>query len=122
MKRIKVPILTEEYKIVVFIGDKKELYKQASKYLGNTEQEVEEFLNDNRGCAINTFGMSIKKHPLILINGDFPWDMSLATLAHEASHAMDYIQSSLGINDMSGEIHGHGIASVMRHCLKFMKK
>ena len=124
MKKHIVPILTEQYKIVVLIGERKELVKVGAKYLRKTEQEVEKFFGQtmSRGCAIDTFSMGLLLHPLILVDGDFPANQSVGTLAHEASHCMDFITERLGIDDRSGEIQAHGIASVMRHCLKYLNK
>jgi len=122
MKTILVPILTEQYKIKVCIGSKKELIRFASKYLDKTKEDIEKFVNNNRGAAFNTFDMGLNIHPLIIINGDFPAGEAIATVAHEASHAMDYLQWALGIKDGSGEFHAHGIASVIRHASKLWLK
>lgn len=120
MKRVLVPILTEEYKINVFLGGKEELIKQAAKYLGKDEEDVRDFFKSKRGCAINCIPDGL--HPLILVSTELDVFTGFATLAHEASHAMDYIQSQLGITDSSGEVHAHGIASVMRHTLQDLHK
>ena len=122
MKKITVPILTEEYKVIVFIGTGDELIKAGARYLEIPEKEMYERLKNKRGIAYDTFSSGIKKQPAIFINGDYPVEESIATLAHEASHAMDYIQVFLGIRDINGEVHAHGIASVMRHSLKSIKK
>lgn len=99
MKNIKVPIFTEEYKIEVEI----------------TKNIKDEF----RGRAFNRLP---DKNPLIKINGDLSYYTALATLAHEASHAMDYIEEYLGLEDPSGEFHAHGIGAVMRIVGKSLKK
>jgi hypothetical protein len=119
MKKITVPILTEEYKIVVFLGKKDDLIDASSKYLKKSKEEIKESFA-GRGIAFNCTKEEL--HPLILVDADLDVYTGFATLAHEASHAMDFIQSHLGINDTSGELHAHGIASVMRHCLKTLHK
>ena len=119
MRKIKVPILTEEYFIWAYLGERQELVKNAAKYLERDEKEVDEFFT-GRGAAINCIDEGL--NPLIMVKTDLDVYTGFATLAHEASHAMDYIQHYLGINDGSGEVHAHGIASVMRHCLKDLDK
>lgn len=119
MRRIKVPILTEEYSIWVYLGEREEIVKGASKYLDRPIDEVDEFFK-GRGAAVNCLDEG--NPPLIIVRTDLDVYTAFATLAHEASHAMDYIQAFLGIEDRSGEVHAHGIASVMRHTLKDLHK
>jgi hypothetical protein len=121
MNKLKVPILTEEYKIIVYIGTKEELIKQGSKYLNLDKETIKDFLDNRRGIAYDTLRAELNKDVIILIDGDYNYNDSVATIAHEASHAMDFIQAYLGISDSSGEIHAHGIASVLRHTLKELK-
>ena len=119
MRKIKVPILTEEYFVWVYLGSRDELIKGAAKYLDRDIKEVGESFK-GRGAAFNYIEDGLA--PLIIVRTDLDVYTAFSTLAHEASHAMDYIQSYLGINDGSGEVHAHGIASVMRHTLKDLHK
>lgn len=107
MKKYRVPIFTEEYAINICIGTIKEIEKGAKSYGIKSDN----LFSAHRGRAYNCFP---DKLPFITINGDLPAHMALATLAHEASHAIDYIIEYVGINDRSGEFRGHGIAAVMR--------
>ena len=117
MKKIKVPILTEEYAVWVYIGKPEQVRKETSRYLG---KEVEKEWNElHRGRTYQ--GLNYKKHPLIIINGNLPYPIALATLAHEASHAVDYIAEFVGITDTSGEFKGHGIAAIIRGVGKVLK-
>jgi hypothetical protein len=122
MKKKIVPILTEEYKIVVYIGTPEELAKSGAKYLELDKDEMESLLSNQRGIAYDSLRAGLGKPPIIFIDGDQDYISAIATIAHEASHAMDYIQRYLGIDDRAGEIHGHGIASVLRHTLKLLKR
>ena len=121
MKKISVPILTEEYSIIVYIGTLQEIAEQGGLYLDLEKRIMDEMLKGKRGIAYNTFRAGINKDPIILIDGDHEYREAIATIAHEASHAMDYIQEYLGIDDRAGEVHAHGIASVMRHALTLLK-
>lgn len=120
MKKEIVPILTEEYKIVVYIGTLKELTKHGAKYLNISRDEMKSLLTNQRGLTYDSLRAGIGKYPIIFINGDHDYISAIATIAHEASHAMDYIQRYLGIDDRAGEIHAHGVASVLRHTLKLL--
>lgn len=116
MKKIKVRIFTEEYFIEVRIGTREQILKSAAKYLGVSLQAIKNDFGNCRGRAWNgldeVYG---NKHPIIVVDGDYPAHVALATLAHEASHAMDFIASYVGMSTRErGEFHAHGIAAVMR--------
>ena len=117
MKTIKVPIFTEEYKVVVAIGTVEELAKYVSNYAAGWNYEDAWIkCSETRGACWNTLPA---RHPLITLNGDLSWDLALATLPHEACHAVASIMDHLGIrDDNGGEFLAHGISAVMRHCLK----
>jgi hypothetical protein len=122
MKKITVPIFTEEYKIVVIIGTSEERAKFVSKYCEGWDfNKSLDHETKTRGSAFNTLP---KKHPLITLDGNLPCKLALCTLPHEASHCVNYIMNFLGIIDESGELMGHGISAVMRKCVNeiFKKK
>lgn len=123
MKSLKVPIFTEEYAIEVRIGKKKDILKSAAKYLGVSLKAIENDYGNCRGRAWNSldsvYGV---KNPIIVIDGDLPYHVAVATIAHEASHAMDFIEDFIGINDKNGEFHGHGIAAVIRTSGKLFRR
>lgn len=117
MKKIRVPIFTEEYAINLYIGTKGEVLKEAES------RSTTSRLAQSRGvCFYNTLEGDDPIHPLILLNGDLPWDVALSTVAHEASHAMDYISEFIGMNDKSGEFKAHGISAVMRAVAQLVKR
>lgn len=120
MKEIIIPIYTEEYKVVVVMGNVQELAKYAAKNCKGWDYEraLEECQN-NRGT---TWLRLPARHPLITLDSDLPWQQGLATLAHEACHAIGAIMEHLGIKDEpGGEFMGHGVGAVIRHCIKYIK-
>lgn len=115
MKKYKVPIFTEEYFVNVYIGNNNEIKKEAIKY-----GIKEEYLIENtRGMA---FRMLPDKHPLIIVNGDLPTHIAIATLAHEGCHAINFISEYLHINDINGEFQAHGVSAILRATLKSILK
>lgn len=115
MKKFRVPIFTEEYAVIVYVGTKAEIIKGAAKYLKQSVKAVENDYQNCRGRAWNALDTVYgNKHPLIVIDSSLPAHIALATIAHESSHALDFIEDYIGLDDRSGEFHGHGISAVMR--------
>jgi len=120
MKKKEILILTEEYKVIVYIGTVEEMIKPVVKYTGEDIKWVTDVLSRARANAFNN--LPTLKHPLITVNGNLDWEIAVASLAHEASHAMDYIADYTAIDDQNGEFKAQGIGCIMRHCLKLIKK
>jgi len=115
MKTIIVPIFTEEYKIKVVLGGVEELAKYITKNCkGWTYDNALIKCKETRGCAWNLLP---EKHPLITLDSDLSYKLILATLPHEASHAIGYIMEYLNIEDTTDEFRGHAISAVVRHTL-----
>jgi hypothetical protein len=119
MKKVKVPILNSEYYVNVFIGKKEELIKEASKYTTYSPKTIKRDFDNRRGLSYNLFP---DLNPLIIVDGDMKWFDSVATLAHESSHAVSFIEDYLGIKDTSDEFRGHSIGAIMRRVLKDFNK
>lgn len=117
MKKFKVPIFTEEYFIIVIIGERKQIIRSLAKYTSSTIQEVESFFTDY--CSGLCWNCLPNNHPIIAIDGKLNAFKQISTLAHEASHAMDYIADHIKLDHT--EFRAHGIASVMRYVFKNIK-
>lgn len=124
MKIIKVPIFTEEYKIIVAIGKVEELARYVAKNCDGWDyNRALEMCNRARGNAWNRLASDDPKHPLITLDGELDYKLALCTLPHEAAHAVEYIIDYMNIKDVNGEFLGHGISAVMRYCLdEILKK
>ncbi len=115
LNKLKVDIFTEEYKIIVYLGTKDQITKAVAKYLDCSVKSVASDFEGCRGRAWNALADVYKnKNPVIAIDTDRPAHIALSTVAHEASHAMDFIEEYIGVNDLNGEFHAHGISAVMR--------
>lgn len=111
MKKYKVPILNSEYFVIVYVGKKDELVKHGAKYTTYSPKTLARDIQNRRGTTYDLFP---DLNPLILIDGDSPAHSAIATLAHESSHAIQFIENFLAIDDKSGEFRGHGIGAIMR--------
>lgn len=111
LRHLRVPIFTEEYCINIYIGEREDLHKIAAKWMDCSVKACEKDFDGNRGKAYNLFP---EANPLILIDANLKAHIGIATIAHEASHAMDFIEKHIGIKEENGEFHAHGIAAVMR--------
>lgn len=118
MKKVKVPILNSEYSVNVCVGNKAELIKEGAKYTTYSPKTIARDLDNRRGLAYDLFP---DLDPIILIDGDQPAYSALATLAHESSHAVSFIENHLGIKDTNDEFRGHGIGAIMRAVGKTIK-
>lgn len=113
MKPHTIPILNSEYSVAVFIGTREECIKNARKYVGDKELEF-----TGRGHAFFREG----HHPVIIVDSDMEPHDVIATLAHEASHAIQFIEDYVGITDTSGEFRGYGIGRILRTVCKDLFK
>lgn len=118
MKIIKIPVFTEEYGIIVYLGTPKELIKPTSKYVGVGEKTIEKDFANKRGLTFNCYP---DKHPLVVIDSTLDYYVALATFAHEISHAMQYVAEYVGIDDKNGEFEAHGISTSIRVISKYLK-
>ncbi|MFA6314967.1 MAG: hypothetical protein WC648_01175 [Candidatus Paceibacterota bacterium] len=115
MITLLVPIFTEEYSIRVCLGTRSQILCFASDYLNQSLKAVENDYGNCRGRAWNALDdVYGRKNPIIVIDSTLPAHVALATVAHEASHAMDFIEEYVGVRDRNGEFHAHGISAVMR--------
>jgi len=121
-RALVVPILTDEYFVDVLFGDREAVVHAGAKLCGDTVDWFRNEFEGKRGMACNLLKKQRPRSPLIVLDSSLPWPVALATLAHEASHCMDYIASYIGIDDRSGEFHAHGIGAVMRSVGKEIAK
>lgn len=106
-KAVVIPILNDEYKVVVCWGSEKYVEKILKEY-HYPEYEPIDFAN-NRG---KTYA-HIHCFPVIALREEPKKGEMIGTLAHEAFHAMDYIFHSIGENSLD-EAFGHSIGAIVR--------
>jgi len=110
-KTVVIPVLNDEYKVVVCWGSEKYVEKVLKDY-HYTEHEPIDFAN-NRG---KLFAIS-HSFPVIALKEEPNREDMIGTLAHEAFHAMDYIFHYIGENSLD-EVFAHSIGAIVRITLK----
>ena len=99
------------------MGDRDLAKKELVKYTKRSPDSIERDFN-GRGI---TYNMYPSNHPIIAVDGSFPLNICIATLAHETIHASNFIVEYLGINDHD-EFVAHTTAFVLRQVLKDLLK
>ena len=122
MKRFRIPIFTSEYFVNVLIWTRDEINKEGAKMCGDTVERFTALFDGKRWMACNLLLKMTPTHPLIVLDWDLPSYIALSTLAHEASHAMDYISEYMWMDDRSGEFRAHGIGEIMRWTTELILK
>src|SRR3990167_3098413 len=118
MQEIKIPILNNEYKVIVCIGNA-EFVTRVAKARGYEDADVEDVYSvPRRGFCL--YGSSKQLPPLIALPR-FPRTAGeIGTLDHEATHAVSdiwlYIREDLG-----GETFAHSVGAIVRETLKCRK-
>jgi hypothetical protein len=119
-KSIVIPILNHEYKVVVCWGDRKLLRKVMWAHHYDTDYHHIGYLEDE---TENRRGVTFKQarcYPVIWIDTNLPVHDAIGTLAHEATHAVDYIFSDIDETTHQGEVYAHSVGAIVRESLKAM--
>lgn len=116
-KTVLIPILNNEYKVVVCLGDMKYLRKTLVRYNYNPETVTESFLAEQ---TENRRGVTFREnhcYSVIWVNSDLSANDSIGTLAHEAVHAVDFIFEAIDENMYHAEIFAHSVGAIVRTVL-----
>ncbi len=95
----------------MYLGTKKEGMKKMQRLFKLSDEKV---AKDFDHCRGRFYDCLPDHYPVIWIDSDLPWLQAMATIAHEASHAVEAIAEFVGIDDRAGEFQAHGIAAVVR--------
>jgi hypothetical protein len=115
MKKYRIPIFTEEYAVNVVIGTREQVIKALAKYTTYSPKTIKKDFENQRGIVYNCYP---DKHPIIGIDGELNAITQIATIAHEAIHAIDYLMGYIEIDAKETEFRGHGVATILRTILK----
>ena len=113
---IRIPILNDEYKIIVVLGGAKEIGRVLKAYHypeDITHYDLEQMLIDMRGRTFYHKGC----YPIIALPKKPKTPEQIGTLAHEAVHAVEHIFNSIQ-EESRDEVFAHSIGAVVREVLK----
>ena len=112
MKSIKVPILNDEWSVIVCWG-KPDYISKTLKSWGYPQEDVKSSMLGRRGVCYYHSGC----HPIIALPGKPKTAQEIGTLAHEAVHAIEDI--FINVNQpLGGEVFAHSVGAVVRNALK----
>lgn len=107
-----IPILNDEYKVIVSFGNPGKIAK-VLKAWGHQEHATIGNVEDRRGVCFYTKGC----HPVIAMPRKPKTPTEIGTLAHEATHAIEYIFDAIQ-QEFRGELVAHSIGAIVRGALK----
>lgn len=111
-KEIVVPILNDEYKIIVCWGDSKYINKIVKSWKHERDDVNEQLLNRQGVCFY-----AKECHPIIALPKKPKTSEEIGTLAHEAVHAVTNIFDKIE-ETSNDEIFAHSVGAVVRGVLK----
>ena len=109
---IEIPILNNEYKVIVYFGNSKGLKKVLKRYHFPKSKD-HKVLAGKRGICI----LADRCHPVIALPQRPQTFESCGTLAHEAVHAVAFILNYINQTDV-GEVFAHSVGAVVRVALE----
>lgn len=113
MKEKIIPILNNEYKVVVCWGSPKQIEKILKDW-GHKESSVTSaFFDDRRGATFYAEDCQ----PVIALPCKPKTPEQIGTLAHEACHAIENIFEKIS-EPLGGEVFAHSVGAVVREGLK----
>jgi hypothetical protein len=115
-KHFEVPILNNEFRVVVVFGSPDDVKKVLNTYKYPNDAASAGDFNNSRGL---TFTCS-DCHPVIALPKAPRTPENLGTLAHEACHAVESIFRHIG-QPVGNEVFAHSVGAVVRESLKAAK-
>lgn len=112
MKEIVVPVLNNEYKVIVCFGGEKVIRKVLTAWHYPKDCDLD--LDGYRG---RTFSRK-NCHPVIALHKKPRTPEEIGTLAHEATHAIDWIMQTISETGRLEEVYAHCVGAVVREVLK----
>lgn len=114
-QEIEIPILNNEYKVIVCWGDFKFIKKVVDSWGHIPVEEIG--FDDRRGVCYQTVGC----HPVIALPHKPRTAQEIGSLSHEAVHAIEDIFMKVQ-EPLNGEIFAHSVGAIVRTVLKEARK
>lgn len=116
IKEIKIPILNNEYSVIVCWGDNKAVKRTVNRWHQGCA-DLMSGLEDRRGVCFYKHG----HHPIIALPRFPKTPTEIGTLAHESVHAINHIFDSVS-EQTRDEVFAHSVGAVVRTVLSIPKK
>ena len=110
---LEIPIINDEYKVIVCWGDSKFIDKVLKSWHHKPENTSSSLLNRRGVCFY-----SKDCHPVIALPRKPKTPEEIGTLAHEATHAVSNIWEKLD-ETVYDEVFAHSIGAVVRKVLMY---
>jgi len=110
-KQIIVPILNDEYKVIVCFGTPEKIKKVLHQW-GHKPADVVLDNENRRGICYHTFGC----HPIIAMPRFPKTPQEIGTLTHESVHAVADIMRMIE-QDGAEEVYAHSVSAIVRKVL-----
>lgn len=110
-KEIVINLINNEYRVIVCWGSDKYIDKVLKAWW---HEPLSEKRHGNRGICY----MTKQCNPVIALPKPPRTATEIATLAHEAYHAVINIMDMLGEKFLGGEVPAHSIGAIVRETLK----
>lgn len=107
-----VPILNDEYKVIVVWGDMKYIQKKAKSWHHDTLSDEALDIESRRGICL----YKKDSHPVIILPRKPKTAQEIGTLSHEAVHAIEDIFMKIQ-QPTTGELFAHSVGAVVRKVL-----
>lgn len=111
MKKIRIPILNDEYAVYVVMGKEKDVKRFVHYHFEGKSIFIG--LEGNRGLTFCHTGYM----PVIWMDNLKSYEFA-GTLSHEAVHAIDFIFTSIGEPQTRGELFAHSVGAIVRNGIK----
>lgn len=116
MNEVVIPILNKDYKVIFTCGTPEDIKKVMKKHKFPLDQLDEAYFN-GRGVCFYFPGLP----PLIAMPRAPKTNEEIATLAHEAVHAVNDIFEKIG-EERGGEVFAHSVSAIVEIVLEEYKK
>lgn len=113
---LTIPILNNEHYVAIVFGDDIKLQKVLRQWSYPDDLDRVGTLIGKRGRCFHAEGC----HPVIAMPIRPKTPTEIATLAHEACHAIEYIFASIG-QPLGTEVFAHSVGAVVRETLQAIK-
>lgn len=110
-KEIVIPILNDEYKVIVCFGEPKYIDKVLKQW-GHKVANIYLDCENRRGICFWTKGC----HPVIAMRNFPKTPEEIGTLAHEAIHSIGHIFSMIE-QEFAEEVFAHSVGAIVRTVL-----